>query len=123
VDDDELVPLPVAARMLDTRPENLRKRLQRGLTLRGVKRAGAWHVRRADVEREIRATAPPGTLGVQNSVVAGLERELVLTWELLDAERRRADRLDVLLAEERQASAELRRLLAHALGQPDAQEP
>jgi hypothetical protein len=36
---------------------------------------------------------------------------------MLEAERRRADRLDVLLAEERQASAELRRLLARALGE------
>jgi hypothetical protein len=40
-----------------------------------------------------------------------------LTRELLEAERRRADRLDLLLAEERQASAELRRLLARALGE------
>jgi hypothetical protein len=34
-----------------------------------------------------------------------------------EAERRRADRLDTLLAEERQASAELRRLLTRALGE------
>jgi hypothetical protein len=121
VDDDELVPLPVAARLLGTRPENLRKRLQRGLTLRGVKRAGAWYVNRADVEREIRAAHPErsGAPGgdAQNSVVAALDRELALIRELLEAERRRADRLDTLLVEERQASAELRRLLARALGE------
>jgi hypothetical protein len=60
----------------------------------GVKRKGAWHLHQTDVERE-----------------------LALTRELLDAERRRADRLDALLAEERQASAELRRLLAQALSE------
>jgi hypothetical protein len=112
VDDDELLPLPQAARMLGTRPENLRKRLQRGLTLRGVKRGGAWYVSRNDVEREIRAMGPPGA-------ASAVERELALTRELLEAERRRADRLDALLDEERQASAELRRLLARALGEPD----
>jgi hypothetical protein len=104
--------------MLGTSSENLRKRLQRGLTLRGEKRDGAWYVNRADVEREIRA-ATPGLLDAQNSVAAALERELALTRELLEAERRRADRLDALLAEERQALAELRRLLARALGEPD----
>ena len=37
----------------------------------------------------------------QTGVTAALEREQVLTLELLEAERRRADRLDMLLAEER----------------------
>jgi hypothetical protein len=46
-----------------------------------------------------------------------VERELTLTRALLEAERRRADRPDALLTEERQASAELRRLLARALGE------
>ena len=77
---------------------------------------GARYIHRADVEREIRATRPAGTLDAQGSAPAALDRELALTRELLEAERRRADRLDVLLAEERQASAELRRLLARALG-------
>ena len=109
----------MAARMLGTSSENLRKRLQRGLALRGVKRDGAWYVSRADVEQEIRATAPPSAVNAQNSVVAALEHELALTRKLLKGERRRADRLDVLLAEERQVSAELRQLLARALGEPD----
>ena len=97
--------------MLGTSSESLRRRLQRGLATRGVKRDGAWYVHRADVEREIRFRAPATTPDV-----AALERELALTRELLETERRRADRLDALLAEERQASAELRRLLARALG-------
>jgi hypothetical protein len=118
VDEDELLPLPQAARMLSTSSENLRKRLQRGLTLRGMKRGGAWYVNRDDVERELRATRPAGTLDARGSAVSALERELALTRELLEAERRRADRLDALLAEERQASTELRRLLARALGEP-----
>ena len=78
---------------------------------------GARYIHRAGVEREIRATAPPGVVGAQNSTVAALEHELALTRELLEAERRRADRLDALLSGERQASAELRRLLSRALGQ------
>jgi len=110
VDDDELIPLPQAARMLGTMTENLRKRVQRGLTSREVKQGDAWYVQRADVEREVRATMPPGILDAQASVVAALERELTLTRELLEAERKRANRLDHLLAEER-------RLLARALGE------
>ena len=103
--------------MLGTTTENLRKRLQRGLTIRGTKQGDAWYVQRADVEREVRATMPPGALDARTSVMAALERELALNRELLETERARADRLDTLLAEERQASAELRRLLARALGE------
>jgi len=117
VDEDELIPLPQAARMLGTTTENLRKRVQRGLTIRGVKQGDVWYVQRADVEREIRATMSPGALDAQASWLAVLERELALTRELLEAERERADRLDALLAEERQALMELRRLLARALGE------
>jgi hypothetical protein len=119
VDDDELVPLPQAARLLGTTSESLRRRLQRGLTIHGEKRDGAWHVRRADVEREISHGAP-SAIDAQSRVETALERELALTREMLETERRRADRLDQLLAEERQASAELRRLLARVLGgEPD----
>jgi hypothetical protein len=49
-----------------------------------------------------------------------MERELALTRELLEVEHRRADRLDALLADERQASAELRRLLVRSLGERSA---
>ena len=49
----------------------------------------------------------------------GVERELTLTRELLDAERKRADRLDVLFAEERQTSVELRQLLDRTLDRPE----
>ena len=115
MDDDELIPLPQVARTLGTTSESLRRRLQRGLTIHGVKRKGAWHVRRSDVEREISYGGPSAT-DAHSSLEAALERELALTRELLEAERRRADHLDVLLAEERQVSAELRRLVARALG-------
>jgi hypothetical protein len=80
---------------------------------------GAWYTHRTSVERAGRRRGPDLALDAGNSVVAALERELTLTRELLEAERRRADRLDVLLAKERQASAELRRLLARVLGEPD----
>src|SRR5437868_12413970 len=39
------VPLGEAARLLNTTPEALRKRLQRGKSIRGSKRDGEWYVR------------------------------------------------------------------------------
>src|SRR3954453_346392 len=62
-------------------------------------------------------STPPGAINAQTAADAAPERELALTRELLDAERRRADRLDSLLAEGHQASAELRRRLGRALGE------
>jgi hypothetical protein len=111
--------------MLGTTSENLRKRVQRGLTIRGVKQGNAWFVHRTDVEREVRAQTPISAV-TQTSTGTALKRELALTHELLEAERRRADHLDALLAEERQASAELRHLLARVLAEsenPDSDSP
>ena len=120
VDEDDLLPLPTAARLLGVTPESVRKRLRRGVTLRGVKRDGAWYVSRTAVERDAVSAIAAASRGAPGGADTALARELAVTRELLEAERRRADRLDALLDDERRASAELRRLLARALGEATA---
>ena len=141
------VSLAEAAHRLGVSVESLRKRLQRGKTLRGVKRGEQWYVPLADVEADLAASTaapwlrpdagtPPASEPSSPPVAAStgrgqptdatgldagwtradmLERELSLTRELLDGERRRAERAERIADDAQQANAELRRLLAVAM--------
>ena len=138
------VALPDAARRLGVTTESLRKRLQRGKTLRGRKVGEQWYVRELDLIADVTASiahglaasmstaSEPSPQPAETSPAHGrdasggpapagrdatwtradmLERELSLTRELLNAERRRADLAEQTATREQEASAELRRLL------------
>jgi len=111
------VPLVEAARLLNTTPEALRKRLQRGKSIRGTKRDGEWYVRlpAAVASRGQDAGSPPsgrvqdvGRDTAGHGQDASTPREDPFARELVDV-------LEAEVADLRQANGELRRLLALAL--------
>lgn len=119
------VPLVEAARLLNTTPEALRKRLQRGKSMRGHKRDGEWYVRlpAAVASRGQDAGSPPSGR-VQDAAQDTAGHGLDVSTPLLAELRHQRDQLEATVGDLRarldareQAEAELRRLLALALQQ------
>jgi hypothetical protein len=117
------VPLVDAARLLNTTPEALRKRLQRGKSIRGTKRDGEWYVRlpAAVASRgQDAGSPPPGRVLDATRDTAGYGQDV--STPLVDELRHQRAQLEEQMAAMRQQLAaaeversELRRLLALAL--------
>jgi hypothetical protein len=132
VQDAAEVPLIEAARLLNMTPEALRKRLQRGKSIRGIERDGEWFVRLpATVAGRGQDTSGPASGRGQDASGHGLDvgRDMAghvqdASAVVVDALRHQRDQLEATVADLRarldtaeQAQAELRRLLAAALQQ------